>query len=162
MDEEHRGGSGWSDAGVGTAARLRQQARAGLRPRRRRRWGIALAVGSSAKPLDGAAEHRHSPLPRQWAGVAYDTRRDRAVVFGGSVFNPTAGSHLVNDMAEWDPASGAWIACPTASTPPDIRFDFAFGYDPKRDVLVLFGGSGGSTRPASPSLGVVRPLDLRA
>ena len=80
-----------------------------------------------------------SPLPREWAGVAYDARRDRVMVFGGFALTGGGGSTL-GDLTEWDPASGAWQTCPTTGASPTARMNAAFAYDPTRDVLVLFGG----------------------
>ena len=82
-----------------------------------------------------------SPLPREWAGVAYDARRDRVMVFGGYVLNGLGSSgNIVGDMAEWDPASGAWQSCAATGAAPSARTHAALAYDAARDVLVLFGG----------------------
>ena len=81
-----------------------------------------------------------SPLPRDWAGVAYDARRDRVIVFGGFALNGTGGGNTFGDLAEWDPASGAWQTCPATGAAPAARTNGAFAYDRTRDVLVLFGG----------------------
>jgi hypothetical protein len=82
-------------------------------------------------------------LPRDWAGVAYDQRRDRVMVFGGYVLANGSGS-TVGDLGEWDPASGAWQQCPASGDAPGPRMKAAFAYDPTRDVLVLYGGDPGS------------------
>jgi len=88
----------------------------------------------TAQPSSGP-----SPLPREWAGVAYDSRRDRVMVFGGFVLAGGSGN-VVADLAEWDPASGAWQSCPATGVAPSARTYAAFAYDSKRDVLVMFGG----------------------
>jgi hypothetical protein len=82
-----------------------------------------------------------SSLPRDWAAVAYDARRDRVMIFGGYALNSagTSGSAF-GDLAEWDPASGAWQSCSGEDVGPGPRTYAALGYDPGRDVLVLFGG----------------------
>jgi hypothetical protein len=92
----------------------------------------------TAQPSSGP-----SPLPRDWAGVAYDTRRDRVMVFAGYVLANGSGG-TVGDLAEWDPASGAWQQCPTTGDAPGARMKVAMAYDPTRDVLVLYGGDSGS------------------
>ena len=81
-----------------------------------------------------------SPLPRDWAGVAYDARRDRVMVFGGFALNGAGGGNTFGDLAEWDPASGAWQTCPPTGAAPAARINAAFAYDRTRDVLLLFGG----------------------
>jgi hypothetical protein len=89
----------------------------------------------TAQPSSGP-----SPLPREWAGVAYDERRDRVMVFGGFALNGTGGGNTFGDLAEWDPASGAWQSCPATGAAPTARTNAALAYDRTRDVLVLFGG----------------------
>ena len=91
--------------------------------------------GWTAQPSSGP-----SPLPRERAGVAYDARRDRVMVFGGFALNGTGGGSTFGDLAEWDPASGAWQTCPPTGAAPAARTNAAFAYDRARDVLVLFGG----------------------
>lgn len=81
-----------------------------------------------------------SPLPREWAGVAYDVRRDRVMLFGGYALNGAGGANIGGDLYEWDPASGAWQACPATGAAPAARMNAAFAYDRTRDVLLLFGG----------------------
>jgi hypothetical protein len=97
----------------------------------------------SAQPSSGP-----SPLPREWAGVAYDARRDRVMVFGGFVLttgtNGSLTGGVVGDLAEWDPATGAWQSCPVTGDAPTARENAAFAYDPARDVVVLYGGDDGS------------------
>ena len=89
----------------------------------------------TAMPSSGA-----SALPRDWAGVAYDARRNRVMVFGGFVLQGGSGG-AVGDLAEWDPATGAWQACPASGEVPGARQNAALLYDTRRDVLVLFGGA---------------------
>jgi hypothetical protein len=81
-----------------------------------------------------------SPLPRDFAGVAYDARRDRVMVFGGFALIGGGGGNTFGDLAEWDPASGAWQTCPTTGAAPPARTHAALTYDRTRDVLLLFGG----------------------
>jgi hypothetical protein len=89
-----------------------------------------------------------SALPRDWAGVAYDARRDRVMVFGGLVVS-TQGGGMVADLSEWDPATGAWRQCADAAGGPGPRMNAAFAYDPRRDVLVLYGGDTPTGTPAT-------------
>jgi hypothetical protein len=84
-----------------------------------------------------------SPLPRDWAGVAYDARRDRVMVFGGYVL----GSGTADDLAEWDPATGAWQTCPPTGVSPGPRQNVALVYDAGRDALLLLGGPATDAAP---------------
>jgi hypothetical protein len=89
----------------------------------------------TAQPSSGP-----SPLPRDWAGVAFDGRRDRVMVFGGFALNGTGGGTMFGDLSEWDPSLGAWQTCSATGAGPAARINAALAYDGKRDVLVLFGG----------------------
>jgi hypothetical protein len=80
-----------------------------------------------------------SPLPRDEAAVAYDARRDRVMVFGGTEVSGTI-TYVVADMFEWDPETGAWQTCPVNGDAPTPRTNAIVAYDAKRDVLVLFSG----------------------
>ncbi|HEY3162583.1 MAG TPA: kelch repeat-containing protein [Vicinamibacterales bacterium] len=75
-----------------------------------------------------------SPPPRTWAASAYDSGRDRVVVFGGS----TDGSPNLRDTWEWDGAT--WTNRAPATSPPSLA-GAAMAYDTARGVSVLFGGS---------------------
>jgi hypothetical protein len=87
-----------------------------------------------------------SPLPRDWAGVAYDARRDRVMVFGGLVLQGGSGN-TVGDLSEWDPSTGAWQACPSTGTAPSARQNAALVYDAGRDVMVLLGAESSDAPP---------------
>ncbi len=103
--------------------------------------------GSAPWLYDSASQHQWtaqpssgpSPLPRDEAGVAYDARRDRVMVFGGTEVSGTV-TYVVGDMFEWDPETGAWQTCPVTGDAPAPRTNAIVVYDAKRDVLVLFGG----------------------
>lgn len=83
--------------------------------------------GSSWTQWSGA-----SPGPRRAHAVAYDTARDRLVLFGGH-----SGSGLTNDTWEWDGV--AWMQ--RASAGPAPRQVHAMAYDSGRGKTVLFGGA---------------------
>jgi hypothetical protein len=63
--------------------------------------------------------------------MAYDTVRNRLVVFGGS------GSTLYSDTWEWDGTS--WSQRPSV-TNPQSRYDHVMAYDSGRQRVVLYGG----------------------
>ncbi len=74
-----------------------------------------------------------SPSTRYWHAMAYDSARQRTVLFGG--FN--SRRHLA-DTWEWDGKNWAQIK-PTTS--PPIRRGHAMVYDSTRRRTMLFGGS---------------------
>ena len=71
------------------------------------------------------------PSPRHSAGIAYDSRRGRTVIFGGIDANG-----LLGDTWAWD--GTRWSQLATAGPPPRAMGYMA--YDPRRDRIVLFGG----------------------
>jgi hypothetical protein len=72
-----------------------------------------------------------APLARRSAGVAYDSRRGRVVVFGGS-----GPSGLLGDTWAWD--GERWTKL--ADDGPPKRAMGYMAYDANRDRIVLFGG----------------------
>lgn len=74
-----------------------------------------------------------SPSARQTGIMAYDTVRQRVVLFGGSGGNP------LGDTWEWDGTN--WFAILSTNSPPP-RMDGAMIYDAARQRVVLFGGRG--------------------
>ena len=83
----------------------------------------------------GQTVWRKAPLLEgRWAhAMAYDSSRQRVVLFGGNVTNWTAG-----DTWEWD--GTAWSLRTTPAAPPG-RMYHALTYDPLRARVVLFGGT---------------------
>src|SRR5204862_2912963 len=69
---------------------------------------------------------------REGAGLAYDSARNVAVLFGGSGAGGTSA-----DTREW--TGMQWTQ--RASTGPSARYYYAIVYDSARHVTVLFGGS---------------------
>ena len=74
------------------------------------------------------------PTARAEASMAYDSQRNRMVLFGGILPPPTG---VVNDTYEWDGSSWSLIAPPT-SAPASLSQPMA--YDSQRGVSVLYGG----------------------
>lgn len=75
--------------------------------------------------------------PQEGAGLAYDIRRGRFVVFGGltGTVIPTVGDATF----EW--TGSGWIS-PVPGIAPSPRSDPAMAYDSSTGETVLFGGSG--------------------
>jgi streptogramin lyase len=90
-----------------------------------------------------------APPPRAAFGMAMDTQRGKAVVFGGDGINGV----LLNDTWEWDgsnwhetvvgsPAFSAGSNC-TSGSLPDPRAFFSLAYDSNHGQTVLFSGTTG-------------------
>jgi hypothetical protein len=85
------------------------------------------------------------PEPRTYAGMVYDSRRQRTVLFGGEAYgvNPRSGSpnpgyFNSNDTWEWDGQS--WVKRNPPTRPPALS-QFGITYDSRRGRTVVFGGS---------------------
>src|SRR5205823_9898937 len=76
-----------------------------------------------------------SPSPRAWMAAAYDSRRGRTVIFGGSA----QGGGLTNETWEYDGTN--WNQRFPAHT-PSARAESGMAYDAAHGVTVLYGGSG--------------------
>ncbi|MBA3397124.1 MAG: hypothetical protein H0T89_31135 [Deltaproteobacteria bacterium] len=76
-----------------------------------------------------------SPSARGDHVMVYDARAHRVILFGGRTLTDDIG---LGDTWSWDGTSWTPI---TATPSPGPRFDAAATYDPKRGVVVLFGGS---------------------
>ena len=79
------------------------------------------------------------PAARCNFGMAFDSRRDRVVVFGGRP--PGSSEPLPAQTWEWDGTAWAQIA----ASGPSARSRFAMVYDERRGVTVLFGGTTNAT-----------------
>ena len=75
-----------------------------------------------------------APTVRTETAVAYDTSRDRVVLFGGE---SSATGPALDDTWEWD--GGTWLLRTPQHRPP-ARHGHALAYDPLRRRVVLFGG----------------------
>ncbi len=78
------------------------------------------------------------PTPRTAASMIYDPVRDRLVVFGGY------SGGAMNDTWELTLATGPTWNHLTPSGAPSARYGATAIYDPVRDQMVLFSGSGGT------------------
>lgn len=78
------------------------------------------------------------PPARMSHAMAFDSLRQKTVVFGGS--NNVHGAF--DDTWEYDGAS--WSQVSTANQPPTL-VNHAMSFDPARNKMVLFGGSGSVT-----------------
>src|SRR5581483_8321321 len=79
----------------------------------------------------------HTPPPRDWSAMSYDSKRHVMVLFGGL----GAGSTLLNDTWEYDGTD--WKQVTLAAAPP-IRIWHSMAYDAALDGVVVFGGVEGT------------------
>lgn len=111
---------------------------------------VAGGMGNSAPIVDTWAWDgaRWTPGPDMITALkkhamAYDAKRKRLVVFGGQYYDGV-GDRISGDTYElFFDADGAahWIKATPATSPP-ARSDAGMAYDPKRGVIVMFGGDG--------------------
>lgn len=80
------------------------------------------------------------PSPRGQMAMAYDSVRERIVIFGG---RDTAGN-LLNELWEWDGATATWTDRTPVGTKPPARKAHAMAYDSIRRKIMMFGGLGNS------------------
>ena len=85
-------------------------------------------------------ETQNSPPARHQHALAYDSKRDVVVLFGGRD-TPTT---TLNDTWEYDGTN--WYQVSTA-TSPSPRSSHGMAYDSIREVIVLFGGRDGDGNP---------------
>lgn len=77
------------------------------------------------------------PEARNKAAIAYDSQRDKLVLFGGAVGLGRA-RRVTGDTWEWD--GKTWTRVSESGPPP--RAAHAMTYDSQRKKIVLFGGDG--------------------
>ncbi len=84
-------------------------------------------------------QHSVAPPARSSPAVAYDSQRDRTVMFGG---DNLAGVNLLflNDTWEWN--GGEWLEVPTTIAPLGRTLS-GMAYDAAHGTTVMYGGSGG-------------------
>jgi hypothetical protein len=81
-----------------------------------------------------------APSARQNGAIAFDSKRGRAVMFGGEILG--ASINITDETWEWD--GEAWTQLNPPTKPPARRF-FGMAYDPIRERTVLFGGNSAIT-----------------
>jgi hypothetical protein len=78
-----------------------------------------------------------APLRREYMAMAYDSREDRIVIFGGTI-----GDYIyINDTWSYDPENGTWKNVTPAFSPPAREYG-AMVYDEGAGLMILFGGHG--------------------
>src|SRR5467141_3442675 len=82
-----------------------------------------------------------SPSPRAGHAMAYDSRSDRIIMFGGTASNPAFTD--VNEIWSFDFNTNQWTNL-NPQTSPSPRDGLAMAYDSKADRVIMFGGERGS------------------
>jgi Galactose oxidase, central domain len=90
-----------------------------------------------------------SPIARSSYGFAFDTTRNRAILFGGR----NSDTNMLGDT--WSFQNDEWTELHPAAT-PGVRQAPGMAYDPLRDRVVLFGGG----RPTADNLNLEPLYDM--
>ena len=81
------------------------------------------------------------PSPRVGHAMAYDSARDRVLVFGGQ--QASGDSPLLSDLWALSLQGPAWTQLMPGGTAPAARHEHQVAYDSGRDRLLLYGGNTG-------------------
>ena len=89
------------------------------------------------KPVEGI---ELNPAKRAGAEMAYDTRTNRAIMFGGTEARPCWDDcPLIDETLIYEAATNTWTqVSPSAS--PSARVDTAMAYDAESDRTILYAG----------------------
>lgn len=103
-----------------------------------------LVYGNDTWLWDGsswtAANPNSSPPARSYHVMAYDTQRQRTVLFGGSYYESGMPAAVpLGDTWEWDGSNWQLMAAAGTNTPPP-RTRATMAYDPVRHETLLMGG----------------------
>jgi MYXO-CTERM domain-containing protein len=113
--------------------------------------GIALSLGDTwqydpATQAWSESKPATAPAARHDLGMAWDSARNKAVLFGGlsvaKVGDPAAGKQ---DVWDWDPTLGTWTEQTATGDKPSARCAHGLAFDANRKKVVLFGGWDAST-----------------
>ena len=121
-------------------------------PLRRLTWLLTAVLLAATTPVlsaplagDGTWK-RLGPAPRCWGPTAvFDPLRNRMVAFGGSPFDDGIANSFDLVWSLSLTGTPSWMALTNKATGPLGRESTSAIYDPVRDRMIVFGGSGGST-----------------
>jgi len=99
-------------------------------------YGVFRAAFPPVSPWEPLAPAT-SPGPRSMAAIAYDTARQRAVLFGG--ITHWDGKQWVYDNGTWEWDGQDWQLIETSLAPPG-RIQHAMAYDEGKNRVILYGG----------------------
>ena len=103
-------------------------------------YGISRSAFPPASPWKPIAA-AHSPGPRTMAAIAYDSKRQRAVLFGG--ITNWDGHNWVYDNSTWEWDGQDWQEIDSPVSPAG-REHHSMAYDEKNGKVMLFGGQNAS------------------
>jgi hypothetical protein len=99
--------------------------------------GLVIGSAVNAQIPWTMLQPQSSPIRRTEHAMAYDSARQRVVVFGGLASSYPTSWYISNETWEWDGLT--WAQRAPAATPP-ARMAHAMAYDTGRQRIVLFGG----------------------
>ncbi len=108
--------------------------------------GVALSLGDTwhydpATQTWNESQPEIAPAARHDHAMAWDSARNRAVLFGGSsVAEPGAAAAGQQDVWEWDPELGTFTERVSSGDTPSARSGHGLAFDVSRKTVVLFGG----------------------
>jgi hypothetical protein len=103
-------------------------------------WVLNLQGGTDQAAWDSLPTQGESPSGRYGSTSVYDAKRDRMIIFGGSISDAYYGA--LNDVWELDlRGDPTWHQIVTAGTPPAARRSGTAIYDPLRDRMIVYGGA---------------------
>ena len=88
-----------------------------------------------------------APAPRANSAMTWDSTRDVLWVWGGNIVVDGA-FRSANDLWQYDPRGNRWSEAEADSLSPEARLYHSLVYDPRRDQLVLYGGTDESFVPS--------------
>lgn len=97
--------------------------------------GAGLGNWFNRTPVSGGI-----PDTRGSPGLAWDTDRQRVMMYGGYDYLSGAAPYDRNDLWEWNPSLLTWTLRTIASPPPLRTNPFGFVYDLARRKVLLWGG----------------------
>ncbi len=100
-------------------------------------WDPVSGAFTEKKPASALA----TPSPRHSFALIFDSKRSRAVLFGGlSRPDPTADSVPKQDTWDFDGTTGVWTERTAAGTKPSARYGQASAFDAGRNKFLIFSG----------------------
>ena len=101
---------------------------------------ILTCAGTEIFEFDGTTwksfpDLKKAPQTRNWAGMVYDTKLKKTVLFGGY----HQGSYR-NDLWTWNGTE--WTEVSVSGDEPDHRSSFAMWFDPLAQKTIVYGGFG--------------------
>ncbi|MCC5830847.1 MAG: hypothetical protein JJU36_15480 [Phycisphaeraceae bacterium] len=111
-------------------------------------WMLASLAASEWQPPEQPSPHARitweqltpetRPQARSGHAMAYDSKRQRIVLFGGGSLDWSEQGPVLDDTWEWDGEN--WSLSEALGTRPSARTGHTMVYDAGREAILLFGG----------------------